>query len=104
MDNKAVSTSQPFQYNQQSINEPRALRDTWTEAIREGIQKGTFGIGDKLGDELIPRAFREEPPAITLNDNEVLIQASLCTGLIAHPPQPDLRPAGNQSGPGDTAA
>lgn len=99
MDNKAVSTSQPFQYNQQSTNEPRSLRSTWEMAIREGIQKGTFGIGDKLGAEVIPRAFREETPPITLNDNEVLIQASLCTRLIAHPPQPDLRPAGNQSGP-----
>ena len=98
--NEAISTSQPFQYDPQSTNEPRLLRDTWEAAIREGIQKGTFGIGDKLGDELIPRAFREEAPPITLNDNEVLIQASLCTKLIAHPPQPNLRPTGNPSGTG----
>ena len=97
-ENETISTSQPFQYNPQSANEPRSLRSAWEMAVREGIQKGTFGIGDKMGDEIIPRAFMQEPPAITLNDNEVLIQASLCPGLIAHPPQPDLVPTGNQGG------
>ena len=88
-ENETISTSQPFQYNLQASNKPRPLRDAWKQAIREGIKKGTFGLGDKMGDELIPRVFMQEPPAITLNDNEVLIQASLCTGLIVESPAPD---------------
>ena len=97
-EDESISTSQPFKYNPQVTNKPKPLRDTWEQAIREGIQKGTFGIGDKMGDELIPRVFIQEPPVITLNDNEVLIQTSLCPGLIAHPPQPDLVPTGNPGG------
>lgn len=85
MENEAISTSQPFQYDPQSTNDSRPLRDTWEAAIREGIQKGTFGLGDKLGDELIPRVFMQEPSTIALSDNEVLIQASLCTRVIVEP-------------------
>ena len=97
-ENEAISTSQPFKYNPQVTNDPKPLRDTWEQAIREGIQKGVFGIGEKIGDEVIQHPFKQEPPAITLDDNEVLIHASLCTGLIAHPPQPDLVPTGNPGG------
>lgn len=97
-ENETISTSQPFQYNPQSANEPRPLRRAWETAIHEGVREGTFGLGDKIDDELIPRVFRQEPSIIGLSDNEVLIQASLCTGLIAHPPQPDLVPTGNQGG------
>ena len=88
-ENETISTSYPFQYNQQSANESRPLHDMWESAIREGIRKGTFGLGDKMGDELIQRAFMQEPPPVTWNDNEVLIQASLCTGLIVDPPRPE---------------
>ena len=92
-----ILTSQPFQYDPQSTNKPRPLRDAWEQAIREGIQKGTFGLGDKMGDELIPRAFMQEPSAITWDDNEVLIQASLCTGLIVE--SPDLPDEGGNVNP-----
>ena len=91
-ENETISTSYPFQYNQQSANESRPLHDMWESAIREGVRKGAFGIGDKIGDELIPRVFMQELPLITWNDNEVIIQSSLCTSLIADPAQPDLKP------------
>ena len=77
-ENKTISTSQPFQYNPQSANEPRPLLGTWETAIREGVREGTFGLGDKMGNELIQRVFMPEPPTITLSDNEVLIHSSLC--------------------------
>jgi len=99
----AIPTSQPFQYTAQSANEPRPLRDVWESAIREGVQKGSFGLGDKMGEELIPRAFMEEASTITLGDNEVILKASLCTGLIDEPPpQPDSEPAGDETGGPDT--
>ncbi len=100
MENETLSSSQPFQYDPQVTNKPRPLRDTWDQAIREGIQKGTFGIGNKTGDKPIPSTFMQEPPAITLNDNEVLIQASLCTGLIVEPPNPDPLDKGGSPGNG----
>jgi len=99
----AIPTSQPFQYTPQSANEPRPLRDVWESAIREGVQKGSFGLGDKMGEGLIPRAFMEEASTITLGDNEVILQPSLCTGLIDEPPpQPDSEPAGDETGGADT--
>ena len=77
-ENETISTSQMFQYNPQSANEPRPLRSAWEMAIRKGVREGTFGLGDKMGDELIQRVFMPEPPTITLSDNEVLIHPSLC--------------------------
>ena len=88
-ENETISTSLPFQYNPQSTNEPRPIRDVWETAIREGVRKGTFGLGEKIGDETIPRVFRQELSTITLGDNEILIQASLCTDLIVEPPRLD---------------
>jgi hypothetical protein len=88
-ENETISTSLPFQYNPQSANEPRPLSDVWESAIREGVQKGTFGIGDNIDDETVLRAFRQEVSTITLSDNEVLIHPSLCTKLIVEPPRPD---------------
>ena len=100
-ENDAISTSQPFKYNPQSTNESRPPRHVWETAIREGVEKGTFGIGDKMEDKIIPRAFRQEVSKITLGDNEILIQASLCTGLIVEPPSPDPPDADENINPPD---
>ena len=88
-ENETISTSHPFEYDPQSTNEPRPLREAWETAIREGVRTGTFGLGEKIGDEIIPRVFRQELSTITLGDNEILIQASLCTRLIVEPPPSD---------------
>ena len=93
-ENETISTSQPFQYDSQSSSEPRTLLDAWEAAIREGVKKGTFGIGDKIGDEIALRAFRQDPLTIALGDNEVLIHASLCTQLIVEPPRSDPSDSG----------
>ena len=49
-ENETISTSHPFEYNPQSTNEPRPVREVWETAIREGVRQGTFGIGEKIGD------------------------------------------------------
>ncbi len=86
-DNEAISTNIPFHYDSQSTNEPRPLLDTWKSAIREGVKKGTFGIGNKADDEITARASMQEPLTITLDENEVIIQASLIpTDLRDDPP------------------
>lgn len=85
-DNEAFSTSAPFQYDPQSTNKPRPLLDAWISAIREGVKKGDFGIGNKAGDEITPRASMQEPLTITLHENEVIIQASLCPNTFVEPP------------------
>ena len=89
-ENETISTSLPFQYNPKSTNEPRPLRDVWEAAIREGVRQGTFGIGDKIDDETVLRAFRQEVSTITLGDSEVLIDPSISTNLIVEPP--DVEP------------
>ena len=83
--NDAVSTSYPYRYESQSTNLPRPLLGMWKAAIREGVNKGIFGIGEKMNDEIIPRVFKSDPSTINLGSNEVLIQASLCTDLINTP-------------------
>ena len=88
-ENETIPTSLPFQYNPQSANEPRPLRDVWESAIREGVQKGTFGIGDKIDYETVLRAFRQKVSTITLEDSEVLIDPSTSTSLIVELPDPD---------------
>ncbi|MCY3548948.1 MAG: DUF499 domain-containing protein [Candidatus Poribacteria bacterium] len=88
-ENETISTSLPFQYNPQSTNEPRPLRDIWESAICEGVRQGTFGIGDKIDDKPVLRAFREEVSTITLGDSEVLIDPSISTSLIVERPDPD---------------
>ena len=88
-DNDAISTSAPFQYDPQSTNEPRPLLDMWKSAIREGVKKGIFGLGNKVGDEITARASMQEPLTITLDENEVIIQASLCPDIFVEPtPEP----------------
>ena len=97
--NETISTSQPFQYNPQSANEPRPLHSTWEGVIREGVRRGTFGLGDKVDGEVVQRAFMQEPPTITLSDNEVLIHASLCKSQLKPPegkPKPDYDPDGDE--------
>ena len=88
-ENKTISTSLPFQYNPQSTNEPRPLRDIWESAIRKGVRQGTFGIGDKIDDKPVLRAFREEVSTITLGDSEVLIDPLVSTSLLVELPDPD---------------
>ena len=86
--NEAISTNLPFQYDPKSTNQPRPLLDTWKSAIREGVRKGTFGLGNKVADNITLSAFMQEPSTITLGDSEVLIQAAICTELIVEPPIP----------------
>lgn len=100
-ENETISTSHLFEYNPQSTNEPRPLREAWETAIREGVRKGTFGLGEKIGDETIPRVFRQELSTVPLGDNEILIQASLCTKLIVEPPRPDPPDEGGGVAPPD---
>ncbi len=88
-DNDAISTNVPFQYDPQSTNEPRPLLDMWKSAIREGVKKGIFGLGNKVNDKITLSAFRQEPSTITLGDSEVLIRATICTELIVEPPRPE---------------
>lgn len=85
-DNEAISTNLPFQYDPQSTNQPRPLLDTWKSAIREGIKNGTFGIGNKADEEITPRSSMQEPLTITLDENEVIIKASLIPDFIVEPP------------------
>jgi len=95
-ENDTISTSLPFQYNSQSTNKPRPIRNIWESAIREGVRQGTFGIGDKIDDKLVLRAFREQVSTITLGDSEILIDPSISTNLIVELPDLDP-PDGNPS-------
>ncbi len=90
-DDKAISTSLPFQYDPKSTNQPRPLLDTWKSAIREGVKNGTFGLGDKVGNDVTPRIIRQESSTIALGGNEVIIDASLfpVDFIVEPPPEPD---------------
>ena len=75
-DNEAVSTEQLYSSSLRTPGETRVLREAWVTGIREGVVQGEFGIGEKRGGELIPRAFEQDPGTVTLGDNEVIIRPS----------------------------
>ena len=81
-DNDAVSTAQLHSSSLRTLGEQRVLREAWITGIRQGVAQGQFGIGERLGGEFLPRAFRQEAAEVTLDDNEVIIQPSLCTGQL----------------------
>ncbi len=93
--NDSISTSAPFYYSPDSGNASRPLRAAWENAIRDGVKRRIFGVGEKIGDELTQRAFGEEPGKIRLSDTEVLMQAALCKAPV--PPVPP-EPPGNGGG------
>lgn len=88
-DNEAVSTAQLHSSGLRTPGETRVLREAWITGIREGVVQGEFGIGEKMGGELIQRAFKQDPRTVTLSDNEVIIHPSHWKEIEPEPkPQP----------------
>ena len=87
---ETLETARLFHSSLRTPGEPRVLREAWIKGIRQGVQQGLFGIGEKMGDELIQRAFKQDPGTVTLGDNEVIIHPSLCKQIVPEPkpPQP----------------
>lgn len=99
-DNDTVSTAQLYSSSLRTPGETRVLREAWITGIRQGVQQGLFGIGEKMGDEIIQRAFEQEMGSVTLSDNEVIIHPSRCNRQIIEPgpgltpdPVPEPKPA-----------
>ena len=87
--NEAVSTAQLYSSSLRTPGERRVLREAWVTGIREGVVQGEFGIGEKMGDEPIQHAFKQDPGTVTLSDNEVIIHPSLCKEIVPEPkPKP----------------
>ena len=84
-DNDAVSTAQLYSSSLRTPGETRVLREAWVTGIREGVQQGLFGIGEKMGDEPIQRTFKKDPGTVTLSDNEVIIHPSRCKEIVPEP-------------------
>ena len=94
-DNDTVSTAQLYSSSLRTPGETRVLREAWITGIRQGVAQGQFGIGERMGGECIPRAFMQEAVEVTLGDNEVIIQPSLCTQQMVEPevtPVPEPAP------------
>ena len=91
-DNDTVSTAQLYSSSLRTPGETRVLREAWITGIRQGVQQGLFGIGEKMGGECIPRAFMQEAVEVALSDNEVIIQPSLCTQQLVEPMPPPVPP------------
>ena len=98
-DNASVSTTHPFRYTGQSEDDTQVpVREAWISAIQDGVRNGIFGLGNKTEGALVPSAFRQEPPPITLADDEVILQADLCTKLVVDPPTSDPDPSDRRTG------
>ena len=91
---ETLETARLLHSSLRTPGEPRVLRDAWVRGIRQGVQQGLFGIGEKRGGELIPRAFKEAPRTVTLSDNEVIINPSHWKEIVPEPkpPQPKVEP------------
>ena len=78
-----------------SAKTPGSLRiiskSVWESGIREGVEKGMFGLGELQNDKPVCLYFKERPGPIAFAGNEVIIRDKLCLAL-KDPPPPDPVP------------
>jgi len=48
------------------------------QRIKEGVEKGIFGLGEFDNDRIICRYYEEKPPMIQFINNEILIKKDVC--------------------------
>ena len=82
---ETLETARLLHSSLRTPGEPRVLREAWIRGIRQGVQQGLFGIGEKMGSELIQRAFKQDPRTVTLSDNEVIIHPSRWKEIVPEP-------------------
>ncbi len=76
-ENETLSTSQLLHSSLRTPGETIVLRDAWEKSIRQGVEEGLFGLGEKENGMLIPHYFKGMPLEIALDDNEVIIHPNL---------------------------
>lgn len=58
--------------------EPRLVsKETLEKAIKEGVEKGFFGLGEIKGENVIVK-YCKEKPSISFIDNEIIINEKVC--------------------------
>lgn len=89
--NDYVSTEQLFQSSAKTPGSLRVVnKSVWESGIREGVEKGMFGLGELQNDKPVCRYFRERPGSIAFAGNEVIIRDAVCNRL--REPEPDEKP------------
>ena len=95
--NDYVSTEQLFQSSAKTPGSLRIIsKSVWESGIREGVEKGMFGLGELQNDKPVCLYFKERPGSIAFAGNEVIIRDAVCIRLREpepdEPPQPDPVP------------
>ena len=89
--NDFVSTEQLFQSSAKTPGSLRIIsKSVWETGIREGVEKGMFGLGELQNDKPVCLYFKERPGAIAFAGNEVIIRDAVCIALKE--PKPDELP------------
>ncbi len=82
-----VLTEQIYQSSLKTPGEPRITnRSVLIDAIREGVQNGTYGIGDLEDNKPVCKAFKKSTSA-ELVGNEIIISEAICKIQIEPPKQ-----------------
>ena len=77
--NENVSTQQLYQSSAGTPGSLRVVsRSAWESGITDGVKRGVFGIGELQAGKPLCRYFKEAPPPIAFDENEVLIKADIC--------------------------
>ena len=89
--NDFVSTEQLFQSSAKTPGSLRIIsKSVWETGIREGVEKGMFGLGELQNDKPVCLYFKERPGSIAFAGNEVIIRDAVCIALKE--PKPDELP------------
>ena len=90
--NDFASTEQLYQSSAKTPGSLRIIsKSVWESGIREGVEKGLFGLGELQDGKPACLYFKERPGPIAFAGNEVIIRDKLCLAL-KDPPPPDPVP------------
>ncbi len=86
--NDYVSTEQLFQSSAKTPGSLRIIsKSVWESGIREGVEKGMFGLGELQDGKPVCLYFKQRPGSIAFAGNEVIIRDAVCIRLKE--PKPD---------------
>jgi len=91
--NDYVSTEQLFQSSAKTPGSLRIIsKSVWETGIREGVEKGMFGLGELQDGEPDCLYFKERPGSIAFAGNEVIIRDTVCIRLKETKPDDEQPP------------
>lgn len=85
--NKHVGTKNVYENSLKTLGEDRILsKDALEASIKEGVEKGLFGVGEIKNGKEIPVYWKKEP-TVGFGESEILIDKSICERELEKTPE-----------------